>query len=152
MTEVLYHLFCNDKKRRTGLDPHSNGPFARRLWRTPKTVNIKGHPFVKLRSGYYSLEGRVMRYDYRLARNLWRIKYEGREMYWREGHPEPIDPYDPMLRSDLDGMAQTLEEIVETDAPDRLMAHIPLPWGLILAVGGFLMMLGFAIGQYVGGH
>lgn len=73
-------------------------------------------------------------------------------MYWREGHPEPIDPYDPMLRSDLDGMAQTLEEIVETDAPDRLMAHIPLPWGLILAVGGFLMMLGFAIGQYVGGH
>lgn len=152
MTEVLYHLFCNDKKRRAAIDPHSNGPLARRIWRTPKQMNIKGHPFVKLRGGYYSLEGRVIRYEYRLARNLWHVKYEGREMYWREGHPEPIDPYDPMLRSDLDGMAQTLEEIVETDAPDRLLQPPRLPWSMILLVGMVFLFIGFAVGQYIGGH
>lgn len=154
MTERKFFLIGKDGKIRARLDPHSNGPLARRILHSPRYINWNGKPMVRLNEdqgrdgkGLYSLKGRVYRYDYRLLRQLLRVSYTGHAMFFKEDNPTPIDFDNKEWQSNLDDTAHMLHELKESDMPERLTRPRRMDWmGILMGLmAGALLVFTFLV-------
>ena len=148
MTERKFFLVGQDGVIRSRVDPHSNGPLARRFHHAPKYIKWQGKPMVRLgegtgSKGLYSLRGKIYRYNYRLLRQLGRVNYEGHAMFFLEDNPQAINFDKDEWSSDLDGAAHMLEELRESDMPERLARprKVDLMTVLVGFMGGALLVL-----------
>lgn len=136
MTERKFFIIGEDGWIRSRMDPHSNGPFARRFYRTPKYRKMQGRPMVEIGEALYSIRGKVYRYNYRLLRQLWRVQHTGHAQFWLEDNPTPLNFDKDEWKTNLDSTAHMLHEIRESDMPERLARPRRMDFMAILV--GFL--------------
>ncbi len=138
MTERKFLIVGKDGKLRSKLDPHSNGPLARRFFHSPPYIKWQGQPMVRLEKGkdavgLYSLQGKVYRYDYTLLRDWISLfhhhaNYEGKAMLFKSGNPTPVNLDNAEWKSNLDDTAHMLHELHESDMPERLTRPRKTDW------------------------
>jgi hypothetical protein len=156
MSERQYTVYCKDGWKRTWTYPHGGSRFARWLFKTPKVVDFNGEPGISItvngKSADYYLRGRSYPYEYRLLREFYRLMshvYDGRQWVWLEGNPVPIDFNEAKWKSHMDGMAYVTKDVLDSDAPLKLMRPLKVPWLMIILPALVMLMLGFVLGGYV---
>ena len=159
MSERKYTFICKDGWIRTKTRPHGGGRFGMWFYKTPKPFSANGMPSIKYRApggkeAIYSLQGRAYNYEYVRLREFWRLwhAYTGRQMIWIEGNPTPVDFNDEKWKTANRDLGYVVDDVIDSDAPLKFLRPMPIPWGLILAVGAAMLFAGLGVGQYLASH